>query len=178
MNINNTSSEPPSKNISFVEVECFYADQTLPSDIQIQHWVESTLCYLLENSDLEKTEYELLVRIVDKTDSQQLNKRYRHKNRPTNVLSFPFEVPDLFKDQQHVNILGDIVVCAPIVADEAEQQHKTYEQHWVHMIVHGVLHLLGYDHIENTDAVVMESLEKDILLNLGYPNPYMELINE
>ena len=178
MNNNSTSSEPPQQDISFVEVECFYADQTLPSDKQIKAWVESALQYLVKNAGLEQTDYELLLRIVDKTDSQNLNKQYRHKNRPTNVLSFPFEIPDLFKEQQHVNILGDIVICAPVVEHEAQQQHKTCEQHWAHMIIHGLLHLLGYDHIDNKDADIMESVEKDILLNLGYPNPYMELINE
>ena len=83
-------------------------------------------------------------------------------------------MPDIFRQQQTLNILGDLVICAPIVEMQAQQQHKTTQQHWAHMVVHGVLHLLNYDHMTNDDASIMEALETKILAQFGYPNPYTE----
>lgn len=113
---------------------------------------------------------ELSLSIVDNDESRELNAQYRGKDKPTNVLSFPAEFPE----GVDVDWLGDLVVCAPVVEQEAHEQGKTLEAHWVHMTVHGTLHLLGFDHIVDAEAEEMESLETDILVKLGYPPPYIE----
>ena len=110
----------------------------------------------------------VVIRLVDEAESARLNMVYRHKQGATNVLSFPFEAPPGI-DEAH---LGDVVICAPVVAREAAEQGKTPEAHWAHMVVHGMLHLQGYDHIEEVDARRMEALEIKILDRLGYDNPY------
>jgi probable rRNA maturation factor len=110
----------------------------------------------------------VVIRLVDEAESAGLNMAYRHKEGATNVLSFPFEAPPGI-DEAH---LGDLVICAPVVAREAAEQGKTPEAHWAHMVVHGMLHLQGYDHIEEIDARRMEALEIMILDRLGYDNPY------
>ena len=109
---------------------------------------------------------ELTLRIVGNAESQALNHRYRGKDKPTNVLSFPY--PELTSEGQ----LGDLVICAPVVAREAREQRKTARAHWAHMVVHGVLHLLGFDHMKSTDAVRMESRERALLSRFGFPDPY------
>lgn len=135
----------------------------LPTAEQMQHWLERTL------SAEGKTEYyELTVRIVEMDESQQLNKDYRGKDKPTNVLSFPFEAPTGIK----LALLGDLVVCEQVVSAEAEQQNKTLLAHWCHMLVHGCLHLLGYDHIKEAEAEIMEAKEVAILAELGFDDPY------
>ncbi len=171
-------AEPLSEYSCFADVQCMYADTSVPEDQQFNHWVSAAIDYLVENKQLEKTNYEVDIRIVDKADSQQLNNEYRQKNTPTNVLSFHFDTPDIFKQHQQRNILGDLVICALIVEAESQQQNKTTEQHWAHMVVHGVLHLLNYDHTNSDDANIMEALEVKILSQLGYPNPYMESPHE
>ncbi len=113
---------------------------------------------------------EITIRIVDTVESQMLNKQYRNKNKPTNVLSFPFEnFPNITISE---NILGDLVLCAPVIIREAQEQGKPIISHWAHMTIHGLLHLLGYDHINEADAQKMETLEIDLLQQLGYKNPY------
>ncbi len=111
---------------------------------------------------------EVFIRIVDEAGSAELNQTYRHKPGPTNVLSFPCETPPGVPNP----LLGDLVICAPVVEREAREQDKPAEAHWAHLVVHGVLHLRGYDHIEDDDAERMEAVEIDILARLGYPNPY------
>ena len=111
-----------------------------------------------------------LIRLVDEAESRQLNRDYRGKDRPTNVLSFPFEAPP----EVLTPLLGDLVICAPVVVREAREQGKPADAHWAHMLVHGVLHLLGYDHLEPAEADEMEALERDILAGLGFPDPYRE----
>ncbi|MFA0812252.1 rRNA maturation RNase YbeY [Microbulbifer epialgicus] len=133
----------------------------LPSDEDIRTWVTTTLSG-------HREEAELSVRIVDEEESQQLNHQYRGKDKPTNVLSFHTDFPA----ELNLPLLGDLVICAPVVQKEAEQQHKTLSAHWAHMLVHGTLHLLGYDHIEDTDAVLMEKLETQLLESLGFADPY------
>ena len=118
--------------------------------------------------DGRRDDAELVVRIVDEPESQALNRQYRGLDRPTNVLSFPFEAPP----QVATNHIGDLVICAPVVEREAAEQGKPPEAHWAHMVVHGVLHLLGYDHQTDADAETMEGLEIAILGRLGFPNPY------
>ena len=111
---------------------------------------------------------EVTVRIVGTEESQALNRQYRGKDKPTNVLYFPFEPPAGIT----VPLAGDLVICAPVVEDEAREQRKSLDAHWAHMVVHGMLHLQGYDHIEDEDAEVMEALEVRLLAQLGFGNPY------
>lgn len=134
---------------------------TLPSEEQIRAWVCAVLAERMP-------EAELTIRIVDEVESEQLNQQYRHKSGPTNVLSFPFEtdVP------MEIPLLGDIVVCAPVVVREALEQHKDLPSHWAHMILHGTLHLLGYDHVSDSDADEMEHTEIQLMQQLGFSNPY------
>lgn len=133
----------------------------VPDVNQFQQWVSVSLQQDYDN--LEQT-----IRIVDEDESQALNKTYRGKDRPTNVLSFVAE-DCAYLDYQ---CLGDLVICAPVVEQEARQQHKTLMAHWAHMVVHGMLHLQGYDHLTEQDAGEMEALEIDILSKLGHTNPY------
>lgn len=137
------------------------SDIKLPSETQIQTWLDQILPQFVDQA-------ELTIRIVDEEESQTLNATYRQKNKPTNVLSFPFEAPI----EMETPLLGDLVICAPIVEQEALEQNKTLDAHFVHLLLHGCLHLLGYDHIEEAEAIEMESLEIAILAELGFNNPY------
>lgn len=111
------------------------------------------------------------MRIVDEGEIAALNERWRSKRGATNVLSFPFDGDHSLAP----GLLGDIVICAPVVRREAEEQHKSMEAHWAHMVVHGTLHLQGHDHINAEEAKEMETLEIRILQSLGYTNPYQEI---
>ncbi len=133
----------------------------IPDKQEFIRWVTIVTCE-------EKPDAEISIRIVDKLESQTLNKQYRGINKPTNVLSFPADFPE----GVHIPLLGDIVICAPIVELEAKAQNKTLEDHWAHMLIHGVLHLLGYDHIEDNEAEIMEALEIKYLAHLGISSPY------
>lgn len=144
----------------------------LPDEAQLRQWVESVL-------EGRLAEAELGIRIVDEDESAELNQTYRDKPGPTNVLSFPFEMPELPEgfaadetDAPPANLLGDLVICAPVVAREAAEQGKPVTAHWAHMVVHGVLHLLGYDHLDPAEAAEMEGLERQILLGVGIADPY------
>jgi probable rRNA maturation factor len=114
---------------------------------------------------------EMTIRIVDAKEITQLNSTYRHKDKPTNVLSFPFDMSE-GEFELDIPLLGDIVICAAVVEQEAADQQKPLEAHWAHMVVHGTLHLLGFDHEIESDAVIMESHETTILTALGYNDPY------
>ncbi len=138
-----------------------------PKQQQLQHWIDGVL-------KQQQGDTEIVIRIVDTDESRQLNHRYRQQDKATNVLSFPFEAPPGIS----IDLLGDLVICAPKMATEAEQQNKTTEAHWAHIVIHGVLHLLGFDHIENEDAQRMETEEIKILQSLGFVNPYMEAVEE
>ena len=117
---------------------------------------------------LAGSEGEVTIRVVGETESAVLNGRYRSRPRPTNVLSFPAPpLPDGSRP-----ILGDLAIAAPVVAREASEQGKAPRAHWAHMVVHGCLHLLGYDHMEENEAIRMEALERRILAGLGFPDPY------
>ena len=136
----------------------------LPAETQLQTWVNMALSC----ATISAKTWELTVRIVDTAESQALNQQWRQQAKPTNVLSFPFEAPPGID----LPLLGDIIICASVVNHEAHQQHKPQLAHWAHIVVHGTLHLLGYDHIEERQAHQMENLEISILARLGYPNPY------
>jgi probable rRNA maturation factor len=151
--------------MSQIEIQRVFESEGQPDQAQIQTWIDAAL------EDVDQ-DFEIVVRIVDETESAQLNEQYRHKKGPTNILSFPFEVPDGFE----LNLLGDLVICAPVVAREADEQGKLPGHHWAHIIVHGVLHLLGYDHIDDDEAEQMESKEMEILKKLDINNPYTEVI--
>ena len=111
----------------------------------------------------------ITVRLVDEAESRELNHTYRGKDKPTNVLSFPFEAPP----GMELPLLGDLVICRQVVEAEAIEQGKPLMAHWAHMVVHGSLHLLGYDHIEDEEAEEMEQLERDIMQELGFADPYL-----
>jgi len=137
----------------------------LPSLEDFNEWISPAL----PNNG---TVYELTVRVVDEEESQNLNHQYRGKDKSTNVLSFPFEVPEGIE----LPLLGDLIICRQVVEKEASEQNKKLFHHWAHMVIHGTLHLRGFDHINEDDAQEMESLEISILAQLDIPNPY--LINE
>lgn len=134
---------------------------SVPGVSQFQRWVVATTASRREAA-------EVTVRVVDEDESRALNQRYRHKDRPTNVLAFPADIPAFVGEPA----LGDIVICRPVVVREALDQDKPEEAHWAHMVVHGTLHLLGYDHQDDTQARQMETLEVQILRGLGYADPY------
>ena len=148
-----------------VDVQWAVDSAGLPSEQDLQSWVEAVLN---EEKTQSNNDVELTVRIVSEAEMTELNQQYRHKQGSTNVLSFPIDEA-LPLD---VPLLGDLVICAEVVAGEAAQQGKTLISHWAHMLVHGTLHLLGYDHIEADQAKVMEQKEITILHGLGYSNPY------
>ena len=141
----------------------------LPAEAEFLRWAEAALAGADSNASKSIT---LDIRIVSETESQALNRDYRGKDKPTNVLSFPAELPpELIAELDEVP-LGDLAICAEVVAREALEQGKPLLAHWAHMTVHGVLHLLGHDHIEEADAARMEPLEIAILAKLGWDNPY------
>mgnify|MGYP000320948876 CR=1 FL=1 len=135
----------------------------LPAQASLQRWVDATLAGFPDHHSSELT-----IRFVDAEESQALNRDYRSKDAPTNVLSFPFEGPEGLS----LPLLGDLVICHPVVAREAHEQDKTLQDHYAHMVVHGTLHLLGHDHIDDDEAEHMEGLERDILAGLGLSDPY------
>ncbi|PID46214.1 MAG: rRNA maturation RNase YbeY [Proteobacteria bacterium] len=116
-----------------------------------------------------------VLRVVERDEAQTLNRSYRGKDYATNVLSFPSDFSDLPQevlDGEDTSYLGDLVVCAAVVAEEAKQQHKALQQHWAHLVIHGLLHLQGYDHIDDDEALIMEKLEVSLLEQIGVPDPY------
>lgn len=150
-----------------IEVELQIASQakTLPHPSQVREWVSVALWNQIETA-------ELVIRVVDKEESAELNAQFRNKTGPTNVLSFPYEpTPGVAS-----RYLGDIVICADVVETEANTYQKPILAVWAHMVVHGTLHLLGYDHEDEEEAQQMESLETEILIKLGFPPPYGEII--
>ncbi|MDF3931250.1 rRNA maturation RNase YbeY [Pseudomonas citronellolis] len=134
----------------------------LPGEAQLRQWCELALRQ-------RKADSELTIRLVDEDEGRELNRTWRHKDYATNVLSFPADVPDELLD---IPLLGDLVICVPVVEREAAEQGKEPAAHWAHLVIHGCLHLLGYDHIEDAEAEEMEALERQLLAELGYPDPY------
>jgi len=134
----------------------------LPTPASLRHWARAAL------AGVRRRRVAVTLRIVGKKESASLNARYRRKDKPTNVLSFPFDPPPGTRS----DLLGDIVICADVVRREARAQGKPARSHWAHMVVHGIMHLRGFDHQNNTEAAVMESREARVLNELGFPNPY------
>ncbi|MDP1773707.1 MAG: rRNA maturation RNase YbeY [Methylobacter sp.] len=148
-----------------IEIQVVFESKGQPDQQQIQLWVDAALVDFDQDT-------EIVVRIVDELESAELNEQYRHKSGPTNILSFPVDLPEGVE----LNLLGDLVICAPVLEKEALEQNKLLAHHWAHIIVHGVLHLLGYDHIDETEAELMEEKEIAILNKLNINNPYSETI--
>ncbi|WP_417513513.1 rRNA maturation RNase YbeY [Marinobacter sp.] len=143
-----------------VDFQNVYNGPGVPEESQFQTWAQAAW--------LEQNPSEVTIRIVGIDESQALNSQYRGKDKPTNVLSFPFEAPAGIT----MPVAGDLVICAPVVEDEAREQLKEPSTHWAHMVVHGMLHLQGYDHIDDEDAEAMEALEIRLLAQFGFGNPY------
>ena len=139
----------------------------LPSKTDFEQWINTALS--IETTH-QSSEIEVTLRIVDENEGQQLNHTWRQGTTATNVLSFPFEYPPGIGPESL--LLGDIVICAPVVAQEANVQGKSLQAHWAHLVVHGLLHLVGYDHMYEIQALEMEQLEIKILEKLCYLNPY------
>ena len=135
--------------------------QEVPSDAELRQWTEAALGERVDKA-------ELVIRIVDEAESQTLNREYRGVDRPTNVLSFPSELPT----EVESDLLGDLVISAPVVQREANEQGKPLQAHWAHMVIHGVLHLIGFEHETDRQAHEMETLERSLLEGLGFPDPY------
>lgn len=133
-----------------------------PDSAQFQIWLNQV-------AEKLNVDGEICIKIVDEIESQDLNHTYRNKDKPTNVLSFSADLPDFVES----DYLGDLAICASVVEQEAMEQNKILTHHWAHMSIHGMLHLLGYDHIEDEEAEEMEALETEILSGLGIADPYV-----
>ena len=144
-----------------LEVQRATGFEPLPDDRQLRRWAATAL--------RGREAAELTIRLVGEEESRELNHRYRGRDAATNVLSFPADLPP----EVDVPLLGDIVLCAPLVASEAAAQGKRPDDHWAHLVIHGVLHLLGHDHLEADEAEAMESLEVELLRSLGIADPYL-----
>lgn len=145
------------------------AARDLPSRADLERWVGAVLA-----RHPDEPRNEVTVRFVDDDESRTLNHTYRGRDSATNVLSFPFEGPP----EVALPLLGDLVICAPVVRREAEQQNKALHDHYAHMVIHGTLHLMGYDHVEDGEAEIMEALECAILAELGIAAPYRPALPE
>ena len=149
-----------------IDIQMASAYPSIPSRKEFEQWISAALKAPEIATDKDT---EISLRIVNEEESRRLNYTYRQQDKPTNVLSFPCEFPE----GVDVPLLGDIVICAEVVAREATEQGKLVKSHWAHMFVHGTLHLHGYDHVHEEDAVEMEQLETDIMLHLGFKAPYL-----
>lgn len=138
------------------------SDGTVPREVDLRRWCELALRQ-------RKGDSELTIRLVDEEEGRELNHTWRQKDYATNVLSFPADVPDELLD---IPLLGDLVICVPVVEREAVEQGKALQAHWAHLVIHGCLHLLGYDHIDDDEAEEMEDLERQLLAELGHADPY------
>jgi probable rRNA maturation factor len=155
-----------------LDLQIATSEAPVPAQTDLARWATAAL-------EGRRGRAELTIRVVGREEGRALNRRYRGPDRPTNVLSFPFERPagmgaDAPFQDVLGDLLGDLVICAPVVHDEAREQGKTEAAHWAHLVVHGVLHLIDYDHVTDEEAAQMEALETAIILALGFPPPYEE----
>jgi probable rRNA maturation factor len=146
-------------DVQYAEAQADQAEEP-PSEAELQSWAQKAV--------RSERPVQLGIRIVGENESRSLNNQYRGKDKPTNVLSFPMDVPEEF----NTPMLGDLVICASVVEREAKEQRKPSRAHWAHMVVHGMLHLQGYDHENDDDAQEMEAIEIELLNELGFTNPY------
>jgi probable rRNA maturation factor len=145
-----------------IDVQVATAIDRLPSRAMFIRWARAAL------AGMRRKRVSVTLRLVGKRESAKLNGRFRHKHKPTNVLSFPFDAPPGTRS----DLLGDVAICAEVVRREAREQGKLEPAHWAHMVVHGIMHLRGYDHHDDKQAAVMEAKEVRVLRSLGFPNPY------
>jgi len=150
-----------------IDFQIVSQSKQLPSAAVFKIWMDAVLTDKSQDS-------EIVIRIVDEDEMIQFNQQYRRKKGVTNILSFPFDPPEEADSQ----LLGDLLICAPVVELEAQQQNKALEHHWAHMVIHGLLHLIGYDHIDDADAEEMEALEIKILKTIKIDTPYEEQSNQ
>ena len=160
-----------------IDLQIASESKEIPTLAQLEQWAQLAL-------QTPDTAAEITIRLVDDAESHELNLQYRGKDKPTNVLSFPFEQPE-FDDPElaaqmaaelgDVDYLGDLVINAQLVVQEAAQQDKRIEDHWAHLVIHGTLHLQGFDHIKDEEAEAMEALEGQLLATLNVANPYVAI---
>ena len=156
-----------------VEVQIAAHSPWVPAAADLRRWARAAYAAVEGGHPAGSRKSAVCIRVVGKTAGRSMNLRFRGIDKPTNVLSFPASD----EEQQFDGALGDLVICAPVVAREARQQNKKMLAHWAHMVVHGVLHLLGYDHQDDSHARAMERLEVEILHGFGYQNPYVSVID-
>lgn len=151
-----------------LELQNAAAFETSPEYADFEQWAAA--------SWLDESDAGVVIRIVDEPEMQAMNSRFRGKDAPTNVLSFHYENTPMYAEDEYIesdlDYLGDLLVCLPVIEREAVEQGKLLAQHWAHMVVHGLLHLQGFDHIKDVEADIMEAREIEILRQLGFPNPY------
>ncbi|MGR4067494.1 rRNA maturation RNase YbeY [Halomonas sp. LR3S48] len=152
--------------VAIVDLQLATAGEELPEQAELEAWVNAVLVRFPQ-----ETRHEVTVRIVDCEEGQGLNRDYRGRDKPTNVLSFPFDGPPGLT----LPLLGDLVLCHPVVVAEAREQAKRLLDHYAHLVIHGMLHLLGHDHLEEAEAERMEALEREILADFAIADPYAPL---
>ena len=152
-----------------VEVQIASEAMSVPMESEIRLWLQHAVSAA---SDGDTAEYEVVVRVVDEQEGRELNRQFREQDKATNVLSFPSGVDLATRSNAGPRLLGDVVICGPVVEREAAEQGKDPLNHWRHMLVHGALHLLGYDHQTEAEAAQMEALERDVLASRGIADPY------
>jgi len=151
-----------------LEIQRVSTSKNIPLDEQFRLWVEAAL-------PGQPGKYITAIRIVDEQEAQRFNRDYRDRDYATNVLSFTAQLPEGLPPEIRRSQLGDLLICAPVVAREAKEQCRLESDHWAHLTIHGILHLLGYDHEQADEALVMESLETEILAQLGISDPYQDI---
>lgn len=176
--MNNLSNPNPMQQEILLDVQIATQSDDIPSVAEFKNWVSGTFDYLNSADDQAliptANDIELTIRVVGEKEIQSLNKQYRQKDNVTNVLSFPYEaMPGV-----ETGLLGDIIICAQVVNQEADEQGKQRQHHWTHMVTHGILHLLGLDHLDEQEAEHMEMCEINILNTLGITDPYKKNENQ
>jgi len=150
-----------------VDMENVSSCTDIPDEIAVTQWVEAALCSYGKPA-------EVAINVIDEDESAKLNYQYRRKNNPTNILSFPANLPESLE----LPLLGDLAICAQVVAREAAAQNKDLYAHWAHIVIHGTLHLIGFDHVSDAEAKKMELLEVEVLASLNLPSPYEQISEE
>ncbi len=149
--------------MNHLDLQIISLSEHLPTEHDFQSWIDRVL--------FQSESLEIVIRIIDEDEMAQYNQQFRGKSGATNILSFPFECPEPVTS----SLLGDLLICAPVVEREAQEQGKPLLHHWAHIVIHGTLHLLGYDHLNDTEAEEMEALEIQFLNALNIKNPYEEI---